>query len=152
MIGYVAGKLDRIAIYIPGSMVDHTINNPEFRKFVKKYERPLLIIDDCESLVGDPYVRQSPFTANVLQLVDGFLSDTVNANVVLIFNEEDEDAIDPALLDCNGLLEVVEFSSLSEQEATELAKHLGRKHSKGSARMIDVVKKKKSSAEYEIGF
>ena len=152
MIGYMASKLDRIAIYIPGSMVDHTINNPEFRKFVKKYERPLLFIDDCESLVGDPYIRQSSFTANVLQLVDGFLAESVNANVVMIFNEEDEDSIDPALLDCNGLLESVHFSNLSEAEAGDLAKHLGRKPAKGSARMIDVVKKRKASAEYEIGF
>lgn len=152
MIGYMASKLDRIAIYVPGSMVDHTINNPEFRKFAKKYERPLLFIDDCESLVGDTYIRQSPFAANVLQLVDGFLSESVNANVVMIFNEEDEDSIDPSLLDCNGLLEVVEFSHLSEAEAGELAKHLGRKPAKGGARMIDVVKKRKSSAEYEIGF
>jgi hypothetical protein len=151
MIGYLASKLDRIAIYVPGSMVDHTINNPEFRKFVKKYERPLLIVDDCESLVGDSYIRQSPFTANVLQIVDGFLSDTINANVVLIFNEEDEDSIDHALLDCNSLLEVVEFGKMSDEEAAALAKHLGRKSSKGG-RMIDIVKKKKGASEHEIGF
>jgi hypothetical protein len=151
IIEHIASSLDRISIYIPGSMIDHTINNPEFRKFVKKYERPVLFIDDCETLVGDMY-RQSAFVPNALQMVEGFLSDAIGANIVMIFNEKDEDNIDEDLLECNTLLEVVSFGELSEDEASELAKHLGRKGSKGKARVIDVVKKRKSSTEAEIGF
>jgi len=153
MIGYLASKLDRIAIFIPGGMVEHTICNPEFRKFVKKYEKPIVIVDDCESLIGDPYIRQSAFTAGVLQLVDGFLSDTINASLVLIFNEEEEEGIDPALLDCNNLLEVVEFEPLCEEEAADLSKKLGGKRQfRGKTRLVDVVKKKKKGSEAEIGF
>ena len=126
VINYIASKLDRIVIFIPSSMIEHTINNPEFRKFIKKYEKPILVLDDCELFLGgDVYSKSSMFANNLLQMVDGFLSDTMNVNIVAILNIEDEDEIDPSLLECNNLIEVVEFLPLSEEESNDLAKSLG---------------------------
>ena len=154
VINYIASKLDRIVIFIPSNMIEHTINNPEFRKFIKKYEKPVLVLDDCELFLGgDVYSKSSMFANNVLQMVDGFLSDTMNVNIVAILNIEDEDEIDPSLLECNNLIEVVEFEDLSEEEANDLAKHLGsNKKYKNKSRVIDIIKKRSNIEEVGIGF
>jgi len=153
IINYIASKLDRIVIFIPSNMIEHTINNPEFRKFIKKYEKPILVLDDCEIFFSDLYSRSTPFTNNILQMVDGFLSDTMNVNIVAILNIEDEDEIDPSLLECNNLIEVVEFEPLLEEEANELAKHLGSsKKYKSGAKVIDIIKKRNNLESLEIGF
>lgn len=153
MINHIASKLDRIVIFIPSSMIDHTINNPEFRKFIKKYEKPILVIDDCEMFFGDIYSKSSIFSNNVLQMVDGFLSDTMNVNLILIMNIEDEDEIDPSLLECNNLIEVVEFTPLSVEESNDLAKNLGtNKKYKTVSKVIDIVHKRSSFEEFSIGF
>ena len=153
IINYIASKLDRIVIFIPSNMIEHTINNPEFRKFIKKYEKPILVLDDCEIFFSDLYSRSTPFTNNILQMVDGFLSDTMNVNIVAILNIEDEDEIDPSLLECNNLIEVVEFELLSEEEANELAKHLGSsKKYKSGSKVIDIIKKRNNLESIDIGF
>ena len=154
VINYIASKLDRIVIFIPSSMIEHTINNPEFRKFIKKYEKPILVLDDCELFLGgDIYSKSSMFANNLLQMVDGFLSDTMNVNIVAILNIEDEDEIDPSLLECNNLIEVVEFLPLSEEESNDLAKSLGsNKKYKNKTKVIDIVKKRSNYEEIGIGF
>ena len=154
VINYIASKLDRIVIFIPSSMIEHTINNPEFRKFIKKYEKPILVLDDCELFLGgDVYSKSSMFANNLLQMVDGFLSDTMNVNIVAILNIEDEDEIDPSLLECNNLIEVVEFLPLSEEESNDLAKSLGsNKKYKNKTKVIDIVKKRSNYEEIGIGF
>jgi hypothetical protein len=153
VINYIASKLDRIVIFIPSNMIEHTINNPEFRKFIKKYEKPILILDDCEIFFNDAYSKSNPFANNILQMVDGFLSDTMNVNILMIFNVEDEDEIDPSLLECNNLIEVVEFELLTEDESNELAKHLGsNKKYKEETKVIDIARKRKKIEEVKIGF
>jgi hypothetical protein len=153
IINHVASKLDRIVIFIPSSMIEHTINNPEFRKFIKKYEKPILVVDDCEMFFGDIYSKSSIFSNNVLQMVDGFLSDTMNANLILIMNIDDEDEIDPSLLECNNLIEVVEFTKLTVEESNDLAKSLGsNKKYKVESSVVDIVNKRTSDEEITIGF
>ena len=153
IINYIASKLDRIVIFIPSNMIEHTINNPEFRKFIKKYEKPILVLDDCEIFFSDLYSRSTPFANNILQMVDGFLSDTMNVNIVAILNIDDEDEIDSSLLECNNLIEVVEFEPLLEEEANELAKHLGSsKKYKSGAKVIDIIKKRNNLESIDIGF
>ena len=152
MINYLASKLDRIVIFIPNNMIEHTINNPEFRKFIKKYEKPILILDDCEMMFGEVFSR-NPFANNLLQMVDGFLSDTMNVSIVALFNIEDEDEIDQSLLECNNLIDVVEFEYLSSEESMDLAKHLqSNKKYKNKTRLVDIIKKRSNLEELEIGF
>jgi hypothetical protein len=152
VINYIASKLDRIVIFIPNNMIDHTINNPEFRKFLKRYDRPVIIIDDCEMILGEIFTKSNISSNNLLQMVDGFLSDNLQVSVVTIFNVEDEDEIDHTLLDCNNLLRVVEFDELSINESNELSEHLGhnRKY-KNKSRVLDIIKNNKVKEIFEIG-
>ena len=152
MINYVATKLDRIVIFIPNNMIEHTINNPEFRKFLKRYDKPILVIDDCELILNEIYNKSNLTTTNLLQMVDGFLASTVDINVLLVFNTDDEDKIDHNLLECNNIIDVVEFTSLSVAEANDLSKLVGGKKYKTDARMIDVINKKSVEEITNIGF
>lgn len=152
IINYVATKLDRIVIFIPNNMIDHTINNPEFRKFLKRYDKPILVIDDCELILNEMYNKSNLTTTNLLQMVDGFLASTVDVNVVLVFNTDDEDKIDHNLLECNNIIDVVEFTSLSAKEANDLSKLVGGKKYKTDVRMIDVINKNSVEEITNIGF
>ena len=153
IINYISSKLDRIVIFIPNNMIDHTINNPEFRKFIKKYDKPVLVLDDCEIAFTENYGRSNMFTSNLLQMVDGFLSDSINCNIVTIFNIDDEEEIDPSLLECNNLIDVIEFEMLSDEESNLLAKHIqSNKKYKNKTKLIDIIKKRSNKQGFEIGF
>lgn len=152
IINHLATKLDRIIMFIPNNMIEHTINNPDFRRFIKKYERPIIVLDDCEMLFNDIY-KSNPISNNLLQMVDGFLSDTMNVNIITLFNTDTEDDIDESLLDCNNLIDVIEFELLSSEESNELAKHLeSNKKYKNKTRVIDIIKKRSSNETSKIGF
>ena len=152
IINHLATKLDRMIIFIPNNMIEHTINNPDFRRFIKKYEKPIIVLDDCEMLFNDIY-KINPITNNILQMIDGFLADTMNVNIIALFNTDTEDDIEEDLLDCNSLIDVIEFELLSIDESNELAKHLeSNKKYKNKTKVIDIIKKRSSNEPSKIGF
>jgi Cdc6-like AAA superfamily ATPase len=152
VINYFASKLDRIVIFIPNNMIEHTINNPEFRKFLKRYSKPVIVIDDCEMMFHEYFTKSNMFVNNLLQMVDGFLSDSMEVNVVAIFNVDDEDEIDHSLLESNNLLRVIEFGELSEDESSELSDHLGhKKQYKNKTSVLNIIKNKKPKNSKEFG-
>ena len=153
IINYISSKLDRIIIFIPNNMIEHTINNPEFRKFLKKYDKPILVLDDCETTFSELYSRTNPLTVNLLQMVDGFLADSINCNIITLFNTTDEDTIDEYLLEANNLIDIIEFKMLNKDESVELSKHLNYgKKIKSDSKLIDIIKKRNSKESLEIGF
>jgi hypothetical protein len=144
MCKYLASKVDRMSIFIPNNMVEQTINNPEFRNFIKKYDKCLLIVDDCEFLYNPVYGKMNYFTNNILQLIDGFISDHLNLQVILVFNDIEEN-LDDNLLDCNNLLNIIEFELLDAETASDLSKSIGNnKKFKEESRLIDVFNSKKN--------
>jgi len=153
MVDYISSKIDRVVTFIPNNMIDITINNPDFRKLLKRHTRPIIVIDDCEIFFNEFFTKSNMFVNNLLQLVDGFLSDSIEVNIVLILNVDDEGEIDHSLLDCNNLIDVIEFDDLSSDDANELSKEIGfNKKYKSGARLIDVVKNKKQKPTSDIGF
>lgn len=150
-INYIAENLDRIVIFIPNNLIEQTINNPEFRKFIKKYYKPILILDDCEMIFNEYFAKSNMIVNNLLQMIDGFLFSDVS--VIALFNIDDELEIDHSLLDCNNLIDVVSFDLLSEEEATDLSKIIGanRKY-KNKTKLIDIIKKRNTDDVKHIGF
>jgi len=148
ILNYIASKVNRIIIYIPNNMIDQTINSHEFKNFIIKYDRPIIVIDDCESF--NDYQINSVVN-NTLQLVDGFLSDNTNVNVIMIYNE-DNDSID-SLSKCNNLIGIVEFNYLDIKESNTLSKHLKQnKKYKNNSKLVDIRNKKYKNTEFNIGF
>ena len=97
------------------------------------------------------YGKMSYFTNNVQQIVDGFLSDHVNLQVLLVFNSEYDD-IDETLIDSNNLIDVIEFRLLDVDTANELSKEIGKsKNIKEDCRLVDVFKGSHSNGKKTIG-
>lgn len=153
IINHLADKLDRIIIFIPNNLLDVTLSNPDFRKFIKKYQKPIIVLDDCEMIFSEYFTKSNIIVNNLLQLVDGYLSDGLKINIITIFNVESESEIDHTLLDCNNLIDVVEFDYLSSDESNELSKILGNKPThKTKSRLIEVLHKRNNTKEKRLGF
>jgi hypothetical protein len=104
MIFNLVNKLDRVVILIQNNMIEHTINNPDFRKFLKRYHKPIIVLDDCEMLFSDYFSKSNVIVNNLLQMVDGINS--LDLNIITIFNTDDEEEIDNNLIDSNNLLDI----------------------------------------------
>ncbi len=148
---YLASNLDRISIFIPNNMLDQTINNSNFVNFIKRFDKTLIIIDDCEFLYNPVYGKMNYFTNNILQLVDGFMSEHINVQVLLIFND-DKNNIDENIIGCNSIIEILEFEEIDAEIATELSRKIGiGKKYKTSTKLVDVFKDKKTNIKNDIG-
>jgi hypothetical protein len=152
IINYICERLDRIVIYIPNNMIDLTINSPEFKNFLRKYNRPIIVLDDCEMIFNELFTKSNIYVNNILQMVDGLLSNTMELNIITIFNVDDESEIDHVLLEANSLIDVVEFEYLNIEESNNLAKHLKTKRKyKNKNKLVDIIKGNKDKSNKKIG-
>ena len=152
IISYITDKVNRIVIYIPNSLLESTINNSDFRSFLSKFHKPIIVIDDCEMIFNELFTKSNIYVNNLLQMVEGLLSDSIKVNIITIFNVDDEIEIDHALLECNSLIDVIEFEYLNKEESNDLSKHLGHnKKYKNKTKLIDIIKKTNSKEYKKIG-
>jgi Cdc6-like AAA superfamily ATPase len=153
VINYLANNLNRTVIFVPNSMIEHTINNSDFRKFLNKYHNPIVILDDCEMIFNDYFNRTNLSAYNLLQLSEGIFLDNINATFITIFNVDDISEIDQNFIDCNNLIDIVEFEYLSSDESNELSAHLSDKTKyKNKNKLNDIIKKRKVLNNKKIGF
>lgn len=154
LINYIVSNLEKNVIFIPLTMVDVTINSPDFLNLVRRYKNSVFVIDDCEMIFSDPFRKPSSFVNNILQLIDGYQSDVFSINIILSMNINNIDQIDDSILDCNNIIDVIEVSDLEVDKIKELSKLLGNKpKQKNNMRLIDVINKDWSSSRYsDIGF
>jgi hypothetical protein len=150
MVKHLISELDKTSIFIPSNSLDLTINNPDFKNLINKEN--LLIIDDCEFFSNVQISKMNFVTNNILQLVDGIISDHLNLHIILIFNEESIDDIDENILDCNNLIEVIEFKELDKDMSNELSKTIGyNKKYKTNQRLVDVINGKSCDSKTKMG-
>ena len=150
-IKYLATKLDRNLIFVPNNLVDLTINSSDFSKFLRKHENPILILDDCEMIFNEFFTKSNIIVNNLMQLVDGLLSNKLS--IITIFNVEDKSEIDHNLIECNNLIDIIEFTDLSNSEANQLSELLGYKQKhKNDIRLLDLIKNTKSDNKKRLGF
>jgi hypothetical protein len=84
-------------------------------------------------------------------LIDGFYSDEIDVQVLLIYNTSKED-IDEYLLECNNLIDIIEFDYLSPKLATELSESIGvNKEFKDEVKLVDVLNSKNLKSKNTIG-
>lgn len=147
-VKFICQEISRESIFIPNNLVDHSINNAEFKNTISsgKY---MLVIDDCEFLYT--FGKNNFFTSNILQMIDGFLSDQLNLHILLIFNTDVED-VDYNLVNSNNLINLIEFEPLDTKVANALFEDLELKQSvKEPIRLIDVLKNTDFSGNKKIG-
>jgi hypothetical protein len=116
---WISSKSDIISVFIPNNMIDHTINNPEFRNFLKRFDRCILILDDCEFNYG--YGKMPYLSGNILQLLDM----TPNIHIIMVFNIDEEYEIDENLLGYINLEDEVYFELLDPDFASDISKRIG---------------------------
>jgi hypothetical protein len=150
---YISTKIDRLVVYVPLNTIESSINSSDFKTFLKKYNKCLLIVDDCEFLYNPMYGKHNYFSINVLQLIDSVISDDVNLQILLIFNVDEEDDIDSNLIDSNNLISVLEIEELESEVATELSKELGfNKKFKKNTRLVEVFHNNNKVEKNNLGF
>lgn len=155
LIHYMNQKIkDKKIIFIPPTFFDSTINHPDFKSFLKKNKNSIIFLDDCEIYFSELYSKSNIFTNNLLQLVDGFDSDQLGVNLILILNCEKESDIDPHLIESNNLLDIVRTTKLEKSKIQELCKLLEKKCKfKSDTKLIDVLRNKPHiSSDSDIGF
>jgi len=149
---WICQSIDEICIYIPLNLIDQSINNPEFRQFIKKWGKVFIVVDDCDFLFNPLFGKTNYFSHNLLQIVDGIFTDVCQVQFLLIFNIKSEEEIDQDLLDSNSIIDVIEIKELTQEESNELADHLNsKKKYKQSTRVIDVVRGKKTEPTQKLG-
>jgi hypothetical protein len=138
IIDYLANKIDNDVIYINHNMIEHTINNPEFINYIKQFNNPLIIIDDCENILYDYYNKSNIITSNIIQMVDGLTP----YDMILMFNTELDD-IESNILELNNLNNQIKFEYLNEKESNLLSAFLGyEKTYINNNRVLDIIKNK----------
>lgn len=146
LLKHICSKIDKKCIFIPLNMVDLTINNPEFiNVIINNLQDSILIIDDCETLS-----KYSHFINNILQLVDGFISESLNINIILLYNSSIDD-INEYLLESNSILNIIEIDKLNRKKATNLSTKFGNNQKyKSSMSIGDVIYNKKNNSSISL--
>jgi len=154
LVKYLSSKIDKKFIFIPCSMFETTIINPDFRSFINKNPDSVIILDDSDLYFSEIYSKSNIFTNNILQLVDGLDSDTLKLHIVAVLNLSDVSEIDHILLDCNNLIDIINVEELEVNKIKELNKHLKSKIKvKKPTKLIDVLKNRNFTGhKNEIGF
>jgi hypothetical protein len=139
-------ELDIISIFIPNNMIDHTINNPEFRNFLKRFEKCVLVLDDSEFNYG--YSKSFYLSGNLIQILDSMS----NIHVIMVFNVNKEYEIDEDILECNNLENNHYFGLLDSEFASKLSKEIGHnKTYQNKTSISDVIDNKKHRQTKSIG-
>jgi hypothetical protein len=155
LVKYICSKTeDKDFLFIPTTLFDASINNSEFRNFIKKHNNSVIVLDDCEIYFSDLYSKSNIFTNNLLQLVDGLDSDELGLNLLLILNCERECDIDPHLIESNNLHDVVYVDYLTKNKISDLVKLIDKKNKfKTSTKLSHVLRNKSNfGGNDEIGF
>lgn len=116
---------DKQLIYVPPDMTS-SISTPEFFPFMLQNKDSILIIEDAENIIRSREDKNSTTqsVANLLNLSDGLLGDSLHQPIIATFNCE-LNSIDSALLRKGRLISQYEFGKLSIENSQKLSNQLG---------------------------
>lgn len=154
LVKSIISSLKKTSLFISTTLFESTINNSEFRTFLKLNKELVLILDDSELFFSEIYSKSNIFTNNLLQLVDGLDSNMHDVQIIVVLNVQSIDQIDHTLLESNNLNDILEIKELDHSKVRELSKHLGKKvKPKNSMKLVDILKGKKGlESKSDIGF
>ena len=112
-------------IYIPSYMM-HSIADPELISFISNFTNTILLLEDAENVLTKQADERSQAVANILNMTDGLLNDSLELQIIATFNI-DSKMIDPALKRAGRLVVNQKFKKLSIDESNKLSKHIGSK-------------------------
>jgi len=148
ILTYVANKLGKKVIFVPNTIIEHTLYNTEFVEFLKYNTNSVIIYDDCENQITSKINHNS--IINILGLTDGMLSNLFNCNVILSYNSN-LNSLDKDLIESNNIIDIIEVSHLTKEKASELSAYLKVKDHKSPNKLINIIKERKDNYK-KIGF
>lgn len=153
LLSYISSKVKKNCIYIPSNLVETSVSSTDFIKFAKQnISSSVMLIDDLELYLSKIYSKSNLFTNNLLQIVDGLQSDSLNIHIIVSVNCSISE-IDKTLLESNNITEIIEIGKLSESKIEELNDFLGKKNKiKSNLKLSDVLKGGYSKNDTELGF
>ena len=153
LANYIISETENVVIYIPLNMIDMTIGSPDFLKFVKMRKGATLVIDDAEIQFSEYFSKTSFFTGNLLQLVDGLGSINLNLKIILILNNKNLSEVDPNLLKCNNMLDVIKVEKIFDEKSKEsITFHNTSNKNSNGKRLNNFLKKRSSKSGNDFGY
>jgi len=150
LISYFLSKSEKRVIWIPISLIEQIMFS-DFNNFLVSNKDSIIVIDDSENFFTMSNQKSGIHTNCLIQLIDGYFSDTLNLNIILLLNT-DEDSIDENLFNCNNLIGSVEFGELDESKIEKLKDELDIEEVSGK-KLINVLKHNlKKETQNNIGF
>ena len=122
LISHFLSKSEKRVIWIPISLIEQIMFS-DFNNFLISNKDSIIVIDDSENFFTMSNQKSGIHTNCLIQLVDGYFSDTLNLNIILVLNTE-EDLIDENLFNCNNLIGYVEFGELDDVKIEKLKEDL----------------------------
>ena len=123
LIKWLIGKnTQKNFIFFDSSMLQAAQYNSLVSYFLDN-EDAVFIFEDCENLIKNRQLTNSPFISIFLNMTDGIIGDVLKCKIICTFNTNIAN-VDPALLRKGRLSIKYEFKKLSKDKCVELAKEI----------------------------
>ena len=150
LISHFLSKSEKRVIWIPIPLIEQIMFS-DFNNFLLSNKDSIIVIDDSENFFTMSNQKSGIHTNCLIQLIDGYFSDTLNINIILVLNT-DENSIDENLFNCNNIIGHVEFGDLDDAKIKKLKEELEINDFSGK-KLINLLKNNtKKEISNNIGF
>lgn len=122
-IKYLTSQIKKDFIFVPTSMLDRFINDPDVLGMMVRRKRAVLVLEDAEKILTSREAGDNPFISTLLNLSDGIMADILKTAIIVTFNSNEKN-IDKAVKRKGRTMVDYKFEKLTVEEAHKLAKSL----------------------------
>jgi hypothetical protein len=122
-IKYLTSQVKKDFIFVPTSMLDRFINDPDVLGMMVRKKKAVLVLEDAEKILMSREAGENPFISTLLNLSDGIMADILKTAIIVTFNSN-EKTIDKAIKRKGRTMVDYKFEKLSVEDAHKLAKAL----------------------------
>jgi hypothetical protein len=122
-IKYLTSQIKKDFIFVPTSMLDRFINDPDVLGMMVRKKKAVLVLEDAEKILMSREAGENPFISTLLNLSDGIMADILKTAIIVTFNSN-EKTIDKAIKRKGRTMVDYKFEKLSVEDAQKLAKAL----------------------------
>jgi ATP-dependent 26S proteasome regulatory subunit len=122
-IKYLTSLVKKDFIFVPTSMLDRFINDPDVLGMMVRRKKAVLVLEDAEKILTSRDSGDNPFISTLLNLSDGIMADILKTAIIVTFNSNEKN-IDKAIKRKGRTMVDYKFAKLSNDDAKKLAKAL----------------------------
>lgn len=122
-IKYLTSLVKKDFIFVPTSMLDRFINDPDVLGMMVRRKKAVLVLEDAEKILTSREAGENPFISTLLNLSDGIMADILKTAIIVTFNSNEKN-IDKAIKRKGRTMVDYKFEKLSVDDAKKLAKAL----------------------------